>query len=512
MRNSLRWSNLTSAAGLLLTLTISAPYLVVLAAIGSTIVSTGSIPQEIFDSRSLILLWSSVKVSSLVAFGSLLAASMLIVCLWAIKSGSARMAILIVVGLLFCLSPVIHLIGWRTMPGFALLPPLLNTSSVLAWRSFPVMTFMLLLGIVALDKPGLEMGMLHSGWQEMMRRIVLPRLLPVAFMGGMTIFVLTFMEGEVPPLIGVRVYPEEFMSRVSLESTLGGAAIGALPFFLVALVSLLVALRFWPKGIQQTWQQNGIGVLDRYVKGFSANWVVTALIITVLLVPVFLLLKAAGDEGFSGFLAKNSVAIVTSFKLGIASALLALMIAYALADLLLASVKPVQVLILGVLVVQLFLPGSLLGLGMIELTHLPGLDWLNSGNILLVVTHSLRQIPYAVLLLVWLRWLDINQSRDELRLVGASWFNTLRHIRLPREWPRLLIILGIVLVLALSELTSTILVVAPGTETIILRLYNLMHYGDREAVAALAFVQALLTILLLLLPITFVRMMRRDTN
>lgn len=512
MPSSLSRSNLAAAVGLLLTVTISVPYLVVLVAIVSSVVSTGGIPQEVFDSRSLALLWSSAKVSSLVVFGSLLAASLLTTCLWGIKSGSARMAILIGVGLLFCLSPVIHLIGWRTVPGFAMLPPLLSTSSVLAWRAFPVMTFMLLLGIVALDKPGLEMGMLHSGWQEMMRRIVLPRLFPVAFMGGMTIFVLTFMEGEVPPLIGVRVYPEEFMSRVSLESTLGGAAIGALPFFLVALVSLLVALRFWPKGIQQTWQQNGIAVLDRYVKGFRANWVVTVLIVTVLLVPVFLLLKAAGDEGFSGFLAKNSSAIVTSFKLGIASALLAIVTAYLLADLLLASPKAVQVLILGALVVQLFLPGSLLGLGMIELTHLPGFDWLNRGNILLVVTHCLRQVPYAVLLLVWLRWLDLNQSQDELRLVGASWFSTLRYIRFPREWPRLVIILGIVLVLALSELTSTILVVAPGTETIILRLYNLMHYGAREAVAALAFVQALLTILILLLPISFVRMMRRDPN
>lgn len=512
MSSSLSQSNLAAAVGLLLTVTISVPYLVVLVAIVSSVVSTGGIPQEIFDSRSLALLWSSAKVSSLVAFGSLLAASLLISCLWGIKSGSARMAILIGIGLLFCLSPVIHLIGWRTVPGFALLPPLFSTSCVLAWRSFPVMTFMLLLGILALDRPGLEMGMLHSSWQGVMGRIVLPRLLPVAFMGGMTIFVLTFMEGEVPPLFGVRVYPEEFMSRVALESTLGGAAIGSLPFFLVAGASLLVALRFWPKGVQPSWQQNGIAVLDGYVKGFRTSRAVTTLVIAVLLVPALLLLKAAGKEGFWGFFAKNGAAIVTSFELGIACALLALVVAYILADLLLASPKVVQVLILAALVMQLFLPGSLLGLGMIELTHMPGLDWLNRGNILLVVTHCLRQVPYAVLLLVWLRWLDLNQSKDELRLVGASWFRILRYIRLPREWPRLVIILGIVLVLALSELTSTILVVAPGTETIILRLYNLMHYGDREAVAALAFVQALLTILLLLFPISFVRMMRRDPN
>ncbi|MFA7061099.1 MAG: hypothetical protein WC156_09795 [Pedobacter sp.] len=512
MPDILRRSTYIVAAALALTLTLFTPYLVVLAAIGNTIISDKGIPPEIFDAKSLALLWSSVKLSILVAFGSLLAASLLIGSLWAIKSASSRMAILISTGLLFCLSPVIHLIGWRTIPGFALLPTLLSTSGVLIWRSFPVMVFMLLLGVVALDRPGLEMAMIHSGWREVMRRIVLPRLLPMAFMGGMTIFVFTFMEGEVPPLLGMRVYPEEFMSRICLESTLGGAAVGALPFFLVAIVSLAVVLRFWPRGVQQTWQQNGIAVLDSYVRGFHSTWAVTAFIIAGMMIPVALLLKAADNKGFIGLLAKNGEAFFTSFKLGILSALLTLVTAYILTDLLLASAKLIQEIILGSLVVQLFLPGSLLGLGMIEVSHLPGLDWLNNDNILLVITHCLRQIPYAVLLLVWLRWLDINQSRDELRLVGASWLNTIRHIRLPKEWPRLVVIMGIVLVLALSELTSTILVVAPGTETIILRIYNLMHYGDREAVAALAFVQALVTILLLLLPITLVRKMRSDTN
>jgi ABC-type Fe3+ transport system permease subunit len=51
--------------------------------------------------------------------------------------------------------------------------------------------------------------------------------------------------------------------------------------------------------------------------------------------------------------------------------------------------------------------------------------------------------------------------------------------------------------LALSELSSTILVVAPGTETAVLRLYNLMHFGSPESVAALAFSQSGLVVAIL---------------
>jgi iron(III) transport system permease protein len=45
--------------------------------------------------------------------------------------------------------------------------------------------------------------------------------------------------------------------------------------------------------------------------------------------------------------------------------------------------------------------------------------------------------------------------------------------------------------LSLAELTATVLTVPPGMETVILRLYNLMHYGDQRGVMMLALVQGL---------------------
>lgn len=505
-------SKVSSSIILLFVVTISAPYLMVLLAIGSEVVTDSGIPAEIFDGRTVRLIWASIKLSSTVAFGSLLIALLMIGLLGIISNHVARVTVLVTAGLLFCLSPVIHLIGWRAVPMFAQIPPFFSTCGVLIWRAFPIMLSMLILGLATLDRPGIEMGTLHSGYREIIKKLVLPRLLPVVIVGGIAVFALTFMEGEVPPLIGIRVYPEEFMSRVALESTFGGAAVAALPFFIIAFSAVIILLAFWPKGIQLTWQQNGIAILDRHIKKIPYSWLLAIFIVTLLLTPIVLLLKIAGDTGFSDFFAKNTAAILTSFNLGFGSALLTLIVAYILADFILVAKKRYQIFILAILTAQLFLPGSLLGLGMIELTHFPGLGWLDSGNLLLIVTHSLHQIPYATLLLVWLNWLDINRSRDDLRLVGASWFNTFRYLRFPREWPRLLVILGLVFVLALAELSSTILVVAPGTETIILRLYNLMHYGNREAVAALAFVQALLIILILLSLITLTKLTRRDSN
>jgi len=43
----------------------------------------------------------------------------------------------------------------------------------------------------------------------------------------------------------------------------------------------------------------------------------------------------------------------------------------------------------------------------------------------------------------------------------------------------------------MAELTATVLTVPPGMETAILRLYNLLHYGDQRGVMMLAVAQGL---------------------
>jgi iron(III) transport system permease protein len=112
----------------------------------------------------------------------------------------------------------------------------------------------------------------------------------------------------------------------------------------------------------------------------------------------------------------------------------------------------------------------------------------------LILAHSVRLAPVGTLLLLARRWLEPPALRDELRLTGAPWLAEQRFVGLPASWPGLVAVFGLLFVLALSELSSTILVVAPGTETVILRLYNLMHYGASESVSVLALAQAGLTV------------------
>jgi iron(III) transport system permease protein len=53
----------------------------------------------------------------------------------------------------------------------------------------------------------------------------------------------------------------------------------------------------------------------------------------------------------------------------------------------------------------------------------------------------------------------------------------------------------LVFVLAMGELGATVVVAPPGSQTLTLRIYNYMHYGASDAVAALCLAMAAVAVL-----------------
>jgi iron(III) transport system permease protein len=51
-----------------------------------------------------------------------------------------------------------------------------------------------------------------------------------------------------------------------------------------------------------------------------------------------------------------------------------------------------------------------------------------------------------------------------------------------------------VFILSVGELGTTLLVIPPGRETIVIKIYNLMHYGAEQMVAALCVILIVITL------------------
>lgn len=491
------WRNLALTPGYLALAILFLPYAALCRSGLKTWLSEGASPWGAFDLKSLAALGTSLVLSAAVAAGSLVLASCVLAILWRASSRRWAWAILPAATLDFCLSPVIHLVAWRELTGAAQLPAFAASAVVLSWKYFPLGLAVLLLGLHALDASSIEAGRVFSRGGDALRRLVVPQVLPAITAAGTIILVLVFAEAEVPPLLGLRVYSDELMARLALEPDIGRALPAALPFLVAALLAWACAAKSMSGFSVLGWDRSALKPLTHYVRPSSHGMLECAALLLLVAAPVLLLAYAAIPSGFADFAPKHGHALVTSALLGVISAALAVAAAGIVSALFAAGGAVLRRTVLSVLLLGLFIPGTLTGLGMVALSQLPLFEWLATGDALMIATHALRLLPPAALLLIGLTLLEPKRWSEEVRLLGVPWWPRLRFIHAPLRWPRWLLVGGVVLSLALSELSSTILVVAPGTETAVLRLYNLMHFGAPESVAALAFAQACLVVAIL---------------
>jgi ABC-type Fe3+ transport system permease subunit len=446
-------------------------------------------PTGFWDQRTLRLLGHTLRLAAGVTAGALALAAAVLVVLALTRSSRLRGLLLLAVGATCCIPPVVHLSAWQMLGAPLGLAPGFNAGLVLAWSYFPLAFFLLWLGLLNLNPASLETGRLLGEPGGVFRHLVLPPLRPALVTAAALVFLLACAHGEVPSLTGYPVYAEEFLARLVLETDPAAAVALALPLLAMLLVTAPILLYLERGLLARTWKAANLQALVRLWPGQRWGDGMAVAAVGLLALPVLVLLAQAQ---WTGLVASHGAALTTSLGLGLLGALLAVGLAHLGADALVEGNPPVRAGLLIMVLLQFLLPGPLLALALLELAQT--FEALNRGDTLLIVAHSLRVFPLLVLVLAGLRGARAGTNRDQIRLLGIGWFHRQRYLRLPQEWPQLGFAAGLALALILAELPTTILVVAPGTETAVLRLYNLMHYGDWASVAALACATALLVI------------------
>jgi len=132
-----------------------------------------------------------------------------------------------------------------------------------------------------------------------------------------------------------------------------------------------------------------------------------------------------------------------------------------------------------------FVPGALLGIGLIWLFNRPGLGWFYQSLGIALLALSLRHIGFA-----WAGVRNAQLGRDErliesARLSGASRWQIFRHAAWPQLAPKLLGAWMVVYLLTLWDVEAMSLIVPPGGETVSWRVFNLLHYGHTAQVNAM---------------------------
>ncbi len=454
-------------------------------------------------------LWPGSRVQGLLGQSlllSLLSALLAtaVAALWALAllmpQGRAwRMALSALLVASFCFGTVVHLLAWRAvfpvvsggLAGWAL------AVVTLALRYAPLAAALLATGLASLERAELDTA-LCTGGARALWAVARRRLLRLAGMALAAVGALVFSESELPPLLGVHVYAEEFLSQVALEPSTSVAAALGWPLMAVALLCA-VLLAGLPRLRATAAGAVSLGWIGHWAQ--PPVWLRSCLPATALaLAALPLLLLAWGSLQSTGrWPAHAGAALFSSLWVAGLSALLACAWAWGLAS---AAVRAGSVVVpmLNVLLwVMMLWPSALTG---IALAGWSAPDWADPAAPL-VLAHALRVLPFAAWVLLVFREVQPRAPVEQLRALGARGWPALRHVHLPAALPGLTAAFLLCGGLSLAELTATVLTVPPGMETVILRLYNLLHYGDQRGVMLLALVQGLTVALGIMLALVF---------
>jgi ABC-type Fe3+ transport system permease subunit/DNA-binding beta-propeller fold protein YncE len=319
-------------------------------------------------------------------------------------------------------------------------------------------------------------------------------LLPVArveiLQAAILTMVLTLNNFAVPAILQVKVFPAEVWVRFNTTFDYAAALEISWPLVLAPLV-----LMFWFRGGDNSWSwQSNPATARALRRQLGARWywaggvAAAALAGFSLGVPVW---QLAGNprtwrEFLPAFAAGHS-AIAHSIVFSAVSATIVIALALLTWRMRLDSA----------LWLPFFMPGVLLGIGLIWVFNRRGLSAIYQSAAIVFLAYAIR---YAGL--GWNTVARAIRSGDPsllamARLEGANAWQTFRHIHWPQTSAQLGAAWYVTYLLCLWDVETLVLIVPPGGETLSLRIFNLLHYGHNSQVNALC----LLLLVLALLPL-----------
>lgn len=404
--------------------------------------------------------------------------------------------------------PLVLAMSWA---GLASLRGGWATILVLAMSTFPLVALYAARAFERIDARREEAALLAGGLGAVVR-MELPLVLPSAACAACFAFVFAVNDFAVPDYVSsigpkFSVYADEIFASWRSDQQTGRAVAAALPLVALTLCSLVPALALRRRnplaGFEADFRAPGPLALGAW------RWPAFGFVLTILCLAAFLPLgrlvweAGGGARGFSVAHMGASFAralelgrenLQTSLAVSFAAALACVPLALVLGHALERGGKRAALAQLLV-VLPLAVPAILFGIGNIALWNRPATAGLYDSPAMIVVLLVGRFAALAVLAAGAAVALLDPRFEEAARLAGARPARRLLGIVAPPLARALLGGATLVFVLSMRELDAAIFVPA-ANGTILFRLYNAVHFGRDDFVAALA----LLTVFFVVLP------------
>jgi len=470
-------------SSILVTIFIPLLYLIVVLFLGVFKENSETIIQ-VFSSYKLV---NSLLLATLVALISTAISLFIAILFYHLRDNILRIILLLTLFFLFAIAPIIYTSLLSQLSFFIFLSPLIKSILVLTLWISPLASGIMILMMAYIDKSSLEiLKFLPLRSFNIFKDIIVKQLLFSLFAIFTLVFMMIFIQEEVPSFFGYRTYAEEFLSRIILMEEFESTLLYSLPFVLFSFVSSLL-FYFLSKYNDKKTFENGIIYLDKlkFIKSKILPYFAVLIFLLILFFIIFSLLSKIDFSSFTTLLDENISILLNSFVL----ASLASIIATTLSIYFIKYFN--NYLHITILIsfssLYWFLPSSLTALVIIKFSQIFYIDSEIYSYLMLLYAYVLRVLPIGLVMIFILS--KEYDSNHFFKLVKISKWNLFFKIVLPQQYKGWLLVFAILFFLVLNEITTTILLVPAGFETLILKIYNLLHYGDFNTVAFLSLLQ-----------------------
>lgn len=454
----------------------------------------GHLFEELLDPRHV-----SLARNSLVAAGGTALLCLVLGAPLAILVRRSDLWIKRVLGLA-CLVPVlippyIHAIVWSRLNPFINRCSGIDLNSiwgvilVLSMSYFPFVFIMTAGGLQSIDKKMEEVALASRGKWPTLARITIPMISPHILSGAIFVFIFAAIDFSVPDILRTHVYPVEIFIQFSAFYDESTATLLSAPLVLTTLFLLVIQ-----KGYMKDRSYFHMSGMNQHPNIFALGRFRLPAFVWCLMVlgaslglPIGVLAEQAGPiSTYINVFQSSWEQIGFSLVVAGAGALATLVLATSFSLVIDRATIKIKPLVEFLSFVPLAIPAITIGIGLIKVWNRPLLDAVYATPLILIIGCMTRFFSFSAIV-VSCGLKQISPRLEEAgRLFDPSWFRVTRKIMIPLLAPSLSVGFFIVFILSFAELGATLLVIPPGSETIPIKIYNLMHYGAGERVAALS--------------------------
>ena len=437
--------------------------------------------------RRLTLLLNSIILSGAAAVTCMLLSWLIGTWLWQQTRRRPNVTAYAAVFIWFMalLPPFVHSYTWMAIFGSG--SPFSGLTAgwwtqTMAW--LPLCLSVTLLGFRCIDYDLIDAAQLVASPLRVLMRVVTPLLAPALLAGGSLVFLLGLQEYSIPSLFQISTYSLEIFSDYSAFHQPVRALLLSVPLTVISGGALL-AMKPWFRHVAAMPTRSRVQTTPFLLPSWFCllQYAGILLLAIQMLLPLMMLTKTVGT---ADKLVASVLAAAPEIWFSLRTALVSAVTATALSILIVGAMPSFwQSIVMPLTVTSFCVPATLTGIGLILLCNDTFLSALYSSDAMPVAAAIARFGPLA-----WLIAVAQHRRQDASLIEAASLFpvstwKIWSAIRLPLMFPGLTVAAMTVFLLTMGELSATLLVLPPGSHSLAVKTYNLLHYGASDAVAGL---------------------------